>query len=75
MPATVKPVRTLWNEVIGFLFLTFAVVAGASVVRTAYKYNGDPQSIWSMILTGTFVIVMAIYGIASFRKARRISRS
>jgi glycerol-3-phosphate dehydrogenase len=33
LPAIVKPARTLWNEVIGFLFLNFAVIFGYKTVR------------------------------------------
>src|SRR5690349_14379988 len=33
VPAVLKPARTLWNEVIGFLFICFAVVFGFKAVR------------------------------------------
>jgi nitrate reductase NapE component len=54
VPAVVKPARTLWHEVIGFLFLALAAIP---------------------IPSGLFVTIMAGYGISSFRRARKISRS
>ena len=39
VPAVLKPARTLWNEVIGFLFLCFAVIFGVQAVR--YFVAGD----------------------------------
>jgi hypothetical protein len=33
VPAILKPARTLWNQVIGFLFLSFAAIFGFKTVR------------------------------------------
>ncbi len=75
LPAAIRPARTLWNEMIGFLFLVFAAAAGYYCVRAALDTKGDPGNIIRVILSGVFAIVMAFYGISSFLKARRISRS
>src|SRR5471030_1099160 len=39
VPAVVKPARTLWNEVIGFLFICLAVVFGAATVRSYIDFT------------------------------------
>jgi hypothetical protein len=65
----------LWNELIGFIFIVLAVVAGFSAVRTALALEGKPENMVKLIMTALFVIVMGAYGISSFRRARRISRS
>jgi hypothetical protein len=70
IPAVIKPARTLWNEVIGFLFLVFAVVFGAHTVRYAIK--GDAAR---LVMAALCTLVMAWYGFSSFRRARKISRS
>ncbi len=75
LPAAIRPARTLWNEVIGFLFVVFAFGAGSYCVRAALDFRGDPASLIRMFLSGIFFVVMLYYGVTSFRKARRISRS
>jgi hypothetical protein len=70
LPAVVKPARTLWNEVIGFLFLSFAVIIGFRTARAVAK-----QEILPVILGVIATALMLYYGISSFWKARKISRS
>jgi len=75
VPAAVRPVHTLWHEIIGFLFLVLAIFIGSAGVRTWTHYKGDPGELLKMILAGCFTIVLAGYGISSFLRARKISRS
>jgi hypothetical protein len=80
VPAVVKPARILWNEVIGFLFLSFAVIFGFKTVRYAMDYaNADPNGgtgeLIRLAMAGFCTLVMAWYGISSFLRARKISRS
>jgi hypothetical protein len=70
VPAVAKPARTLWNEVIGFIFICFAVPFGFKVI--SYARAGD--SVRLGIAAFCFVL-MAYFGVQSFRRARRISRS
>jgi heme A synthase len=70
VPAAVKPVHSLWHEVIGFLFSTIAVWCTWKLWR-----NAASQAPIMMVLEVIFIAVMAGYGISSFLKARRISRS
>ena len=70
VPAVMKPARTLWNEVIGFLFLCLAVIIGSHDVK-AYL----AKQTWDVILATPLTLVFAYYGISSFLRARKISRS
>jgi TRAP-type C4-dicarboxylate transport system permease small subunit len=70
LPAAVKPVHSLWHEILGFVFLMFAAVAGWKVFRNSSSLGFVQLSILSV-----FILVMVVYGVASFLKARRISRS
>jgi hypothetical protein len=74
LPAVIKPIRTLWNEVIGFLFLALAALAVPSAFRLARNFNGDAESFFKLVLIGLFIVIMSGYGISSFRRARKISR-
>ncbi len=75
VPATVRPARTLWNEVIGFIFFVFAAGFGFSAIRTAFELTSDPADLIKLVFASIVCVVMIFYGFLSFRKARRISRS
>jgi CDP-diglyceride synthetase len=75
VPAVVRPIRTLWHEIIGFLFLVLAAWAVPSGIRGIREFHGDAGSLFRIILTLVFVAIMAGYGISSFRRARKISKS
>jgi len=75
VPAVIKPARTLWHEVIGFLFLSIAVIFLFSGIRYVREFDGSPGSIIRIIMVGFCVCLMGGYGISSFLRARRISRS
>ncbi|MGH9722225.1 MAG: hypothetical protein ACRD8O_18600 [Bryobacteraceae bacterium] len=75
VPAVLRPLRTLWHEVIGFLFLALAVIGVFSAVRTFQNFKGDGDGFLKLIVTAIFVLIMGGYGISSFRRARKISRS
>ena len=68
LPAAVKPVHSLWHEVLGFIFLAVAAVAGFNVARHQY-------GVGQLLIIVPLIAICAIYGISSFLKARRISRS
>jgi hypothetical protein len=67
LPAAVKPVHSLWHEVLSFIFLAFAGIA-------VWKVWRDPTPVRIMMLT-PLILILAGYGISSWRKSRRISRS
>jgi uncharacterized membrane protein len=75
MPRIVRPLHALWNEVIGFLFIIFAVVAGFYVFRAVREFAGDVEGLVRIVLPGLFGLLMGYFGVSSFFKARKISRS
>jgi hypothetical protein len=80
VPAVLKPLRSLWNEIIGFLFLVFAVVFGFKTGRYVIEFMHAPareggDEFLRVAVAGFCTLVMAWYGITSFLRARKISRS
>jgi hypothetical protein len=79
VPAIVKPMHALWNEVVGFFFLSFAVIFGfksAPYVRTyLHAAHASPKEFFQVALSVFVTVMMACFGISSFLRARRISRS
>ena len=75
LPALIRPARTLWHEVIGFLFLALAVWPIPSGIRALRELDTGQGSVAKIVLTVVFVTIMAGYGISCFRRARKISRS
>jgi hypothetical protein len=67
--------RSLWNEVIGFLFLSLAFLGAVSGYRIYRHFDGSAETFFRLILVSFFVLIMSGYGVASFRRARKISRS
>ncbi|MBS1858919.1 MAG: hypothetical protein JST11_26340 [Acidobacteria bacterium] len=79
VPAVLKPARTLWNEVIGFLFFCLAVLFGSGAVRAYMAMGTDPKQttgdLWRFLGTTFLTLLMLYFGVSSFLRARRISRS
>lgn len=75
LPAVLKPARTLWHEIIGFLFLSIAVIFFFSGLRYVREFDGSPGSIIRLAMVAFCVCLMGGYGISSFLRARKISRS
>jgi hypothetical protein len=70
IPAVLKPARTLWNEVIGFIFLCFGGIFGIHTVRYAYQHD-----LVRAVFAGFCTCLFGWYGVTSFLRARKISRS
>ena len=75
LPGIVCPLHALWNEVIGFLFIVFAVVAGFYVFRAVRNFEGDIEGLVHIVFPALFGLVMGYFGVSSFLRARKISRS
>jgi hypothetical protein len=75
VPQVIRPIRTLWHEVIGFLFLSLAFLGALSCLRIVRNFDGSPESLFRLILTTCFVVIMGGFGVSSFLRARRITRS
>jgi hypothetical protein len=80
VPAIVKPIHALWNEVIGFLFLSFASIFGfrtATYIRQLQRSTDATAggALLRVVMAGFCTLLLGWYGVSSFRKARKISRS
>ena len=75
VPAVVKPARTLWHEVIGFLFLCLAIIFGFQGFRYLREYDGSVGAVLRLAMLAFCVCLLGGYGISSFLRARKISRS
>jgi dolichyl-phosphate-mannose--protein O-mannosyl transferase len=75
LPGIVKPLHSLWNEILGFLFIAIAVL----MIRALWRgYNEIDLSFAHMIkfvLGVFFFVVMLGFGLHAFWRARRISKS
>jgi len=65
-----KPIHALWNQVIGFLFLSFGAIFGMRTARYMWSHDATRA-----LIAGAATAIMGWYGIVSFWKARKISRS
>ena len=76
VPAVMKPARTLWHEVFGFLFLCLAVIMGANGIRFYLgEFDASPGAFIRISMTVFCVVLFSIYGVSGFLRARKISRS
>jgi len=71
IPGVIRPLHILWNQIIGFLFLVLALLPVPSAIRNFGKEGTGAN----LALTIPFVLLMGWFGIASFWKARKISKS
>jgi hypothetical protein len=75
LPGVIKPLHSLWNELLGFLFLAFALLLVRSVWRNYHEIEGDPAQFIKFLLSAFFFLTMLGFGLHAFWKARRISKS
>ncbi len=73
LPGVIKPLRVLWNEMIGFVFIVFAVFGGSAAYRN-FANTTDPDAFGRGMLGALFGVVMLAFGLQSFFRARRINR-
>lgn len=71
LPGVVRPLHILWNQVIGFLFLVLAIMP----IPSAWRAYHDPDGFPRLILEALFSVVMGVFGISSFLRARKIART
>jgi len=75
VPGVIRPLHALWNEVIGFLFIVFTVVSAFYVVRAVRNFDGEIEGLFRIVLPALFGLVMGYFGVTSFLRARKITRS
>jgi len=74
VPEVVRPARIIWNQAIGAIFLLFAILFLGSAVRYFNGIHSEARNSVALGFSLFLGIVMGFFGIASFMKARRISR-
>jgi hypothetical protein len=75
IPGIIKPLRVLFNEMFAFVFAVFAIVLGFQVARDFAQFDGSANKLWKLIFLGIFALVMGVYALHSFLRAKKISRS
>jgi hypothetical protein len=48
---------------------------GASLVKGLRQFDGNPDQLVRLVMLGFFALIMTYFGVTSFLRARRISRS
>ena len=61
----------LWHEVTGFVFLAFAVVGGAALVREYSAYHAGRAASSRVAAAAGFTLMFAWFGATSFLRARK----
>ena len=80
VPAVAKPARTLWNDFIAFLFFCFGGLFGIRAFHLARDLSNAPQAeaggaVVRLAIAGFCTLLMLGFGLTSYLRARRISRS
>ena len=75
LPAVARPLRVLWNQIIGFLFLVLALMAAPRLVRAVREFDGDMRSFFEVVLSAIFLVVMGGFAVSSFWRAHKLSRT
>ena len=75
LPQIIKPIRTLWNEMIGFVFLCLAAVPIPRTYRGYRQYTETGEGLFPLVVSAIFITIMAAFGLHSFLRARKIARS
>ncbi len=77
LPGVIRPLRVLWNQIIGLIFLALAIPGLSSGVRAYRRFaqDGETDSLFHVVLAGVFSLLMLWFGVTSFLRARKIGRS
>jgi len=74
VPKIWRIMRSLFLEVMGFLFLAVAAWGLLGWIRLYREFQGEGEAVFKMVLVGGFILMMGSFGVSSFFRARRISR-
>lgn len=75
VPGILRPLRILFNEVLGAIFLIFAVALARPTWRAWQELDTDPANFIKLVLSVFFLVTMAGFGVHSFWRARKIGRA
>ena len=70
-----RPLRILWNEMIAFVFICFAIPAAPKFYNSWKEFTGEPEHLFRLVLSGLFLVTMLSFAVFSFMRARKISRT
>lgn len=71
MPGVIRPIHILWNQMIGFFFIVLAILPIQRIIHDWHEQGSG----FRLGVEISFTVLMAAFGIHSFAKARKISRS
>ena len=71
VPGVARPIHILWNQVIGFFFIVLALWPVSRIIHDW----GEDGSGFRLGMEISFTLLMGGFGIHSFLKARKISKS
>jgi uncharacterized membrane protein len=74
VPEVVRPARIIWNQAIGGIFVLFAVMFFGNAFRYFDSKTGVINNPVGLAFSLFLGLIMAIFGVSSFLKARRIGR-
>jgi len=75
IPRVLRPLRILWNELLGTIFLTFAIVLVRPTWKAWKNLDADPANLIRLLLSVFFLLLMAGFGAHAFWRARKLSRT
>jgi len=75
VPGVIQPIRIIWNQVIGFLFLVLAAWPASSAVKDIMKFDGSGEGLVRIVFTVVFALCLGYFGVTSFWRARKIGRA
>jgi thiamine transporter ThiT len=74
VPTVLKPLQVLWNQLIAFIFLAFAVPVGSQGWREYRKLDDDPANLVKVVCLAFFFVVLLGFGVHALCKARSINK-
>ncbi len=74
LPAILRPLRVLWNQIIGFFFISMAIIALWRTIPLARGFAGDPGELFRLLVSTVFIVMMSGFGIYSFWRAHKVPK-
>ena len=75
VPGVIKPLRILWNEMIGFVFLCLGIIPLFQAFRAYREFDAGREGPGRLVVILFFSAIMLYFGVTSFLRARKISRN
>ena len=62
VPSVIHPIRIIWNQIIGFLFLVLAAWPASSAIKDMMKFDGSGEQLLRILFTIIFTLVLGYFG-------------